>query len=80
MDDINIERLMKLDASRKRQIAKQNEHISENYKRVSIVIRKEIFEKLKNVYPDLSMNGYINGLIEKDLQSKKPLDFGDCPF
>lgn len=71
MDQIDIERLLKLDASRKRQIAKQNEHIKENYKRVSITIRKDVFEELKKVYPNISMNGYINELINEDLKKAK---------
>lgn len=78
MEDIN--EIRRLAESRKRQLARQNEYIKENYKKVSITIRKELYEDIKNVYPDISMNGYITGLIEKDLRSKKPLDFGDCPF
>lgn len=83
MDEISkdeFERMKKLADARKRQLDRQNQFQKDNYKRVSVLIRKEIFEELKKVYPDISMNGYINGLIEKDLQSKKPLDFGECPF
>lgn len=73
MDEISkdeFERMKKLADARKRQLDRQNQFQKDNYKRISVLIRKDVFEELKKVYPNVSMNGYINELINNDLKTK----------
>ena len=53
-----------------KQYNRQNEHIKENYKRLSITVKKDVYEMILNKYGKISMNGYVNDLIAKDLDRK----------
>ena len=50
------------------QYKRQNEHIKNNYDRVSVTLPKGTKDKI--LASGESLNGYINRLIEKDLNGK----------
>lgn len=50
------------------QYKRQNEHIKNNYDRVSVTLPKGTKDKI--LASGESLNGYINSLIEKDLNGK----------
>lgn len=53
----------------KKRNKKQNEHIKSNYKRVSVVIRNDVYQRIINIYgEDISMNGFINELILSNIE------------
>lgn len=53
----------------KKRNKKQNEHIKSNYKRVSVVIRNDVYQRLIKIYgEDISMNGFINELILSNIE------------
>lgn len=47
---------------------KNNDRVLEDSDRLSIVVPKGTKDKIKNKYPDISINKYINMLIEQDLE------------
>jgi hypothetical protein len=49
-----------------KQFKRQNEHIKENYDRVSVTLPKGTKDRIKAL--GLSMNGYINKLVLEDLE------------
>lgn len=51
-----------------RQYKRQNEHIKNNYDRVSVTLPKGTKDRI--LASGESLNGYINRLIEKDLNGK----------
>lgn len=51
-----------------KQYRRQNEHIKNNYDRVSVTLPKGTKDKI--LASGESLNGYINRLIEKDLNGK----------
>lgn len=56
----------------KKRNKKQNEHIKNNYKRVSVVIKNDVYQRITSIYgDDISMNGFINELIVADLEIKE---------
>ena len=60
-------------AKLKDQYARQNAHIKENYHRQTVSIKNDIYNKIISKYgEDIKMNGYIIGLILKDLEEEKP--------
>ena len=51
-----------------RQYKNQNEYIRNNYKRLSITIKKETYEKLEEIYgKGFSVNGLVNELIAANI-------------
>lgn len=67
-----LKRLDQLESSKKRQYQNQNQYIKENYKRVSITIKKEVFQELeKNTLKNESMNSYVNRLILEDIERRE---------
>lgn len=58
-----------------RQYNKQNEYIRNNYKRISLTIKNDIYEKIEKFYiskdANFKMNSYINNLILKDIQEQE---------
>lgn len=67
-----------------KQYRRQNEHIKENYDRVSITLPKGTKERIKA--KGETVNGYITRLVMSDLdgtepeQTEHPKDFSDVPF
>ncbi len=51
----------------KKQYKRQNEHIKQNYDRVSITLPKGMKEIIKEKYG--SVNGYITKLVEQDMNN-----------
>ena len=51
----------------KKQYDRQNKYINEKYKRVSVALRLDVYDSIRARYGDISMNGYITGLIMDDL-------------
>ena len=63
----------KIDTSK--QFKRQNEHIKENYKRLSVTIKKDLYSDILNKYGnEIKMNGYINGLILNDIKEDNTTD------
>lgn len=50
----------------KKQYKRQNEHIKNNYDRVSITLPKGMKERIKAKHG--SVNGYITALVERDME------------
>jgi hypothetical protein len=62
-----------------KQYKRQNEHIRENYDRVSITLPKGTKERIKA--KGETVNGYITRLVIADLgQEEAKTDFSDVPF
>jgi hypothetical protein len=62
-----------------RRIKRQNEHIKENYDRVSITLPKGTKERIKA--KGETVNGYITRLVIADLgQEEAKTDLSDVPF
>lgn len=56
--------------------SRQQEHIKQNYKKVTIIIKNETYLDIINNYgTDIKLNNYINQLISKDINDKS-----DYPF
>ena len=62
------------------QYKRQNEHIKENYDRVSVTLPKGTKERIQA--QGLTVNGYINMLVLEDLKRKegKNASASDVPF
>lgn len=57
------------------QYKRQNEHIKDNYKRLSITVKNSIYNDIIKIYGEgIKMNGYINNLILDDIKNKSNND------
>lgn len=63
-----------------KRIKRQNEHIKENYDRVSVTLPKGTKERIQA--QGLTVNGYINELVLEDLKRRegKNASASDAPF
>jgi len=63
-----------------KRIKRQNEHIKENYDRVSVTLPKGTKERIQA--QGLTVNGYINELVLEDLKRREEENAGasDVPF
>ena len=63
-----------------KRIKRQNEHIKENYDRVSVTLPKGTKERIQA--QGLTVNGYINELVLEDLKRRegKESSLSDVPF
>ena len=64
-----LEKLESIEKKNSKQYKRQNDYIKNNYKRVSVVIKNEVYEELEaKILNDKKLNSYINELIEHDLK------------
>ena len=71
MTDEQIQEYEKMKKQKEKQYKRQNDYIKDNYKRCSVTLKKELYSKILDLYGDkTNMNGYINRLIEEDLERK----------
>jgi len=73
------EELERIKEKERKRYAKQNKRIKENYKRVSIAIPIDIYDRLLAVDPDVKMNGLLNKLLLDHIQEKE-IDKSGCSF
>ena len=80
IDKKELEKLKKIEESRKKQLNRQNQFIADNYDRVSVTLPKGTKEEIKA--SGYSINNFINIAVQEKLDKIKLLnsDNEDLPF
>lgn len=65
------QKLEKYEKQAKKQYARQNEFQKNNYKRLNLCLKNDMYAELVEIYGEgFNLSGYIKGLISADIESK----------